>query len=415
MKLHSLFVLVYVIFVDWQAVAAQDNRYGFYFTNRQMRVHIPFQFRSNLIIIPVCINEREVASFIVDTGVGPTIITDARAFQLQHFTVSRRLNMAGVGGENTLEASVAINNSIRVGSLRADHHALVILQEDVLNLSEYAGVPIHGIIGYELFANLVVTIDFQHQVLTLTQPDHFRYRRSKGDRYPISIQDNKAYTNALSVSNGSQSLPLRLVIDTGAGQALLLDRYQRSAAPVSGKIVRVPLGRGLTGFIHGQMGRLPMVYIGRYLLNNVLVSYPDSTDFGRKLTNLPQRQGNVGCELLRRFRVTFNFPERYMILKPVKQMLRAPFEHDMSGLELRARSDNLSRYFIAQLVRQSPAERAGLQVGDELLIINNSPADTLTMGDIQAMLQAGDGKPVSLIIRRHGQLIPYHFSLKRLI
>lgn len=415
-NLRRLFILLYTLVISWQASLAQSDRHGFYFTHHRTHARIPFQFRSNLIIVPVCLNGRDEAHFIIDTGVSHTIVTDVRIFQHHPFVSSRTIKMTGVGEGNTLLASIAINNSISLGSLRIDHHPLVVLNEDVLNLSEYAGVPIQGIIGYELFANLVVTIDFQRQVLVLNQPETYRYRPAKGKQYPIYVQDYKAYTDALSVADGDQVMPLRMLLDTGAGQALLLDRFRAGAAiPMPAKVVRVSLGRGLNGLINGYLGRLPTVRFGQYTLSNVLVSYPDSADFGRKLTSMVQREGNVGCELLRRFRVTLNYSAGYMVLKPVRSVMREPFKHDMSGLELRARGNQLSHYIIAEVVAHSPAERAGLQVGDELLAINDNPTSTLTMGAICEMLQADEGKPISVIVRRQNQLLVCQFALQRLI
>ena len=416
MKVRNLFFLFSIFFACTQGGIGQDRQFGFYLKSHRTRVRIPFKFQSNLIIVKVQINDRDSAQFIVDTGVSHSIITDASAFQHRPFITSRTIKMAGVGEGNSMLAAITINNSISLGELRVDHHTLVVLNEDVLKLSEYAGTPIHGIIGYELFANLVVTIDFQRQEITFTQPDKYRYRPRKGERYPIHIQDNKAYTDVLSVSNGTQPHPLRVILDTGAGQALLLDRFgSLSAVPMPGKVVRVNLGRGLTGLINGDLGRLSTVYFGRYALNDVLVSYPDSSDYGLKLTQMPQRQGSVGCELLRRFLVTFNYSGGYIVLKPVKRMMREPFEHDMSGLELRVRGDDFGRFIITEVARNSPAKSAGLQVGDELLVVNHNPANTLTIGAIYSMLQAGEGKLVSMIIRRQSQLITCRFSLKRLI
>ncbi len=417
MKLHRLFTLFWAVFALAQTAVAQDGRYGFYFTNNQKRVHIPFQFRSNLIIVPVCLNDKDKVNFIVDTGVSHTIITDPQVFQHRPFTISRTVKLAGMGEGNAQLASISVGNSIRLGKLQIDNLPLLVLGQDVLNLSEYAGIPIHGIIGYELFANLVVTIDFQTHTLTLTRPDSYRYRPHKGERCPIYIQDNKPYTDILSIANGQESQPIRVVLDTGAGQGLLLDRFQKASAtvPVPKKVVRLPLGRGLMGMIHGELGRLPKISMGHYALNDVLAAYPDSADFSLKLLKLPERQGSIGCELLRRFRVTFNYPAGYMVIKPVKRMIRMPFEHDMSGLEFHARGARLNRYFITIVAHGSPAEAAGLQVGDELLTINGISTNSLPMGAIYEMLLAGEGEPIFLIVRRHNELLTHHFSLKRLI
>ena len=63
----------------------------------------------------------------------------------------------------------------------------------------------------------------------------------------------------------------------------------------------------------------------------------------------------------------------------------------------------------------SPADMAGLQEGDEVLFVNNNSANDLTVSDIYKILQKGEGKEVSMLVRRNGQIIITSFVLKRLI
>ena len=392
------------------------DRYGFFIAGGHSWTRIPFQLHSNLIIVPVRINNSDTLRFILDTGVSNTIITDPSAFKNKPLTLTRKIKLTGAGEGGTLVASVAIDNMLSMGGLRAAHHNLVILDEDILKLSEYVGTPVHGIFGYEIFANFVVNVDFQRREITLMKPEKYKYKKHKGDRYPITIQDTKAYTDALSVFDGEKSLPLRVVLDTGAGHALLLDRSRSTAAmPMPAKSIRAQLGRGLNGVINGVMGRIQKVRFGRYELDNILASFPDSLSFGVKLVDMPERQGNVGCELLRRFNVTFNYPDRYVVMKPIKRLLRESFEHDMSGMELRARGESFRNYYVDKVLDNSPADMAGLKEGDEVLFVNNSSAKDMTISDIYKQLQRGEGKEVSLLVRRNGQIIIASFLLKRLI
>ncbi|MBC3783666.1 aspartyl protease family protein [Spirosoma utsteinense] len=392
------------------------DRYGFFIAGNRSWTRIPFQLHSNLIIVPVRINESDTLQFILDTGVSNTIITDPAAFRQQPLRLTRKIKLAGAGEGGALTASVAIDNSISMGNLKASHHNLVILDEDILKLSEYVGTPVHGIFGYEIFANFVVNVDFQRREIMLMDPKKYHYKKRKGDRYPITIQDTKAYTDALSVFDGEKSLPLRVVLDTGAGHALLLDRSRSTASmPLPVKIIRAQLGRGLNGVINGSMGRIQKIRFGRYELDNILASFPDSMSFGMKLVDMPERQGNVGCELLRRFNVTFNYPDRYIVMKPIKRLMREQFEHDMSGMELRAKGDQFRTYYVDKVVDGSPAALAGLREGDELLFINNNSANELSISDIYKVLQKGEGKEVSLLVRRSGQIIVASFALKRII
>ena len=395
---------------------SDHDRYGFFIAGNRTWARIPFQLHSNLIILPVRINDSDTLHFILDTGVSNTIVTDPSAFRKQPLRLPRKIKLSGAGEGNKLMASVAIDNRIGIGALRAAHHNLVILDEDILHLSEYVGTPVHGIFGYEIFANFVVNIDFQRREIMLMQPNKYRYRRSKGDRYPITIQDSKAYTDAVAVYDGEKSMPLRVVLDTGAGHALLLDPSRSTASiRLPEKSIRAQLGRGLNGVINGSMGRIQKIRFGRYELDNILASFPDSTAFGMKLVDMPERQGNVGCELLRRFNVTFNYPERYVVLKPIKRLMRESFEHDMSGLELRAKGERFRNYFIAKIVEGSPADLAGLREEDELLFINNNSVKDLTISDIYKIMQKGEGKEISVLARRNGQIFIAHFALKRLI
>ncbi len=392
------------------------DRYGYFLTGNRGFTRIPFQLHSNLIIIPLRVNDSDTLRFILDTGLNATIITDPNAFKNHSNRTTRRVKLSGAGEGANLTAAVAIDNSLSMGHMRGNHQNLVILDTDILKLSEYVGVPVHGIFGYDLFNNFVVTIDFQQKEIMLELPNRYKYRKSKGDRYPIIIQDTKPYIDVVSVVDNGKTTPLRVVLDTGAGHALLLDRSRTvDQMPLPEKIIRAQLGRGLNGVINGSMGRIQTMRLGKYEMTNILASFPDSTSFGMKLSPRFERQGNIGCELLRRFKVTFNYQENYIVLKPVRKIMKETFEHDMSGLELRAKGDQFRNYFIDRILDGSPAYFANLREGDELIFINNTAAAELTISDIYKMLQKGEGKEVSLMVRRNGQVLFTQFALKRLI
>lgn len=393
-----------------------DDTYGFALVGNHNRTVIPFEFRSNLIIVSVRVNDSDTMRFIIDTGVSYTILTNVKRMTRTLGPVVRRIELSGVGKGKSVTASVSIKNTVRLKGLLASNHTLVVLNEDLMRLSESAGLCIDGILGYELFANLIVTIDFQTREITVIRPRTYRYRPRKGDRIPLAIEGRKAYTQALSVFNGTAFVPLRVLLDTGAGQALLLDQFQQTVpVPLPDKVMRVDLGWGINGLISGSLGRLSRVRLGHTELTDVLASFPDSSTYNLKMASLPARQGSIGCELLRRFRVTFNYPDQYIVLKPIKRLLREPFDHDMSGLDLRAQGLDFRDYVVDQVLDNSPADQAGLQPGDELLFVNNCPSRTLSLGTINRLLRAGAGKPITLQIRRQNQLYRIDFVLKRLI
>ncbi len=415
--------LVAVFFLSTSAVWAtgtyeppRPDRFGYYLRGNRRATRIPFSLHSNLIVVKLQINGSDTLNFILDTGVSNTIITDAGALRRNPLKFTRKVKLSGAGEGNNLTATVAIDNELAMGDMRASHQNLVVLDQDVLHLSEYVGVPIHGIFGYDLFNSFVVEIDFRNRFLTLTQPQKYRYRRRFGDRYPITIQNTKPYLDVTALLSDQRTVPLRVVLDTGAGHALMLDGQSSVCAlPRPEKLIRAQLGRGLNGVINGSLGRIEGLRLGRHQLQNVIASFPDSSSFGMRIVNTTDRQGNVGCELLRRFMVTFNYPEQYIVLKPVKRLLRETFEHDMSGLELRARGDQFKTFYIEKINDDSPAQQAGLQEGDELLFVNNELASTLAISDVYKALQRGEGRAVTLVVRRGGGIVVANLTLRRII
>ncbi|CAG5011508.1 hypothetical protein DYBT9275_04964 [Dyadobacter sp. CECT 9275] len=397
------------------AALVSEERYGYYLEKNRKMARIPFELHSNLILIFVKINETDSLRFILDTGVSSIIITDPTALKPDKLRLTRTVNLSGAGEGKSVLAHVAIDNRFSMGRLKASHQNLVVLEEDFLHLSEYVGVPVHGIFGYEIFNNFVVTIDFARKELMLERPDHYRYKKSKGEKFPLVIQDTKPFTDAVTLFADGRERPIRVLIDTGAGHALLVNNSPKETLRLPEKVIRAQLGRGLNGVINGNLGRVERIRLGKYELDNIVASFPDSIAFASKLRNGMERQGNIGCELLRRFKVTMNYHEGYMALKPIKSKMKEKFEHDMSGMEVRAGGTDLRTFYVSHVNANSPALKAGLLEGDQLLFIDNRAANDINISDIYKLLQRGDGRNIDLLVKRNGDIFFTRLTLKRMI
>lgn len=392
-----------------------SERYGYFLVDNKKTLRVPFEVHSNLIVVPVQINNGDTLRFILDTGVSTTIITDPTALVPNSLRLTRKVTIAGAGEGAAVHAQIAIGNTLNMYGMRANHQNIVVLEEDVLQLSEFVGLPVHGIFGYEIFKNFVVTIDFQHRELTLREPGTYRYRRRHGDIYPITIEDTKPFTQAVTLLADGREQPIKLAIDTGAGHALLLDRYTDSKIQLPDKVIYTQLGRGLNGVINGNLGRIEMIRVGRHTIGDVVASFPDSTSFGLKVPNRVDRQGNIGCELLRRFKITMNYHDEYMVMKPVKRKLRETFEHDMSGLEIKAGGRDLKEIYVTHVLEKSPGKIAGLNIGDQIVFVNNRSVRDMNMSEVYKLLQKGHGKSLELLVKRNGELFFTQITLKRMI
>jgi hypothetical protein len=343
-----------------------------------------------------------------------TLLTDPNIAASLGLKYIRKVQITGVGEGESLQAMVAINNNIDLPGVAAKGQSIVALSDDVLHLSNYVGMPIHGVFGFDLFRHFVVKIDFNKKILTLYRPEKYEYK-GKGEKIPITIEDAKPYLQAKAIWADNRSVPIKVILDTGAGHALSLEMGSHEEIQLPNKIVRSQLGRGLNGIITGSLGRLEKIQIGKFELENVITSFPDTNSVAAQIAKRVNRQGNIGCELLRRFDVVFDYSRNYVVLKPNKKSFKASFERDMSGIDLKAKGENYRTYIIDRIEEGSPASYAGLMEEDEIISINGMMASDLSLSEIYKMLQKKEGKEIKIFVRRGMEYIFTSFNLKRII
>ncbi|GAB3848928.1 hypothetical protein GCM10028822_12550 [Hymenobacter terrigena] len=388
----------------------------FVFTRaKDHQTSLNFQVQRNLLVVKLRLNGAGPFNFLLDSGVGMSIITSPQLADSLRLHRKEYFRVVGMGGTDTgLLAYQTDSVRVELPGAVAPHMNWLVMSEDVLNLSGYVGLPISGILGSELFRSFVVAVHSETSSLLLTDPA--TYRPPRGKRWsslPLSLENNKAYLTAPVQLNDSLTMPLKLVLDTGASHALSLelDSDPRMTAPAR----RLPtdLGRGLTGTVRGFLGRVPTLHLGRYTLHSVLTSFPDAADVHRRI-DVP-RNGNIGYELLKRFSLVIDYTHRRLLLRP-NTKFREPFEHDMSGLDLLATGEDYHRFLVLWVLPDSPAASAGLEPGEELLSINFLPALAFTLTQLDRMLHSEDGRVLLLVLRRpDGNLHTTTLRLKRQI
>jgi predicted aspartyl protease len=409
-----LFVLFGVL--SWAGYG--QDKFGWHFPKRQKFAIIPFELEANLIIIPVKINNSDTLRFILDTGVSPIIMTDPQLAASLHLDRVRNVRIAGMGNEGDLAAYVAIGNAIYFGKSTGYNQNIVIIEKDVLGLSEFVGRKIDGILGYDIFNRFVVTLDFQSKNIILEEPEGYKYKPKKGARLPITIEEGKPYLTDFLVWQNQQSdaKPVKVLIDTGAGHALLLDATPNQSVELPTNRIKAHLGKGLSGSINGYLGRVPKVSIGNYVLQELVASFPDSGSYKLRSVQVSGRRGNIGGELLRRFKVTFNYREGYMVLKPFKPRFKEPFEYNMSGMDLAAKGKDFDDIVIERIFENGPAREAGLEEGDKILFLNNKKIKDTSLSELYRLFQSRVGREITVAVRRKtGEFFVTKFVLRRQI
>lgn len=394
-----------------------DLNFGFQFVKpRTTQTNLHFKMHSNLVVISAFLeNDTDSLNFILDTGASQIYITDPKIAQKYNFNYSRTFQISGAGEKKAILAHLSIGHNLKFNNILGSNLNFVVLEEDILNLSDYLEMPIHGIIGYQFFNAFAIEFLWQSQELKIWKPEKFNSLRNNKYKFPISLVSNKPYFSDFTIENKFGNFqPLNLLIDTGAGQALLVNDNSGKILKPSKKM-RANLGQGLNGTLFGDLGKIANGKLGKTSIKNIVAAFPDSTSFDSKFPpNEDFRDGSIGLEILRRFYMVINYHEKYIILKPISEKINEPFEVDKSGLELNFDIEN-RQLLVRNILENSPASVAGIQKGDQIIYINNIKAASLKISEIQKMLSNSKTKKVELIVSRNKKLFIVNFKLVDLL
>lgn len=405
-SINRLRVLALLILLCCSYLAA--NAQYFDIEGGRKRVNIPFRMVRDMLVIRLTINDKGPYNFILDTGVGLMLITDPKLVDSINVLNKRTIKISSLGDGDDFEAYATSALNIGIPGLVSYDVASAILKKDHFGLSNYAGMPIHGLLGYEFFNNLAVKIDFADSTITVWRPKDIRLFK-RGSKVPISIENRKPFIHAnIMFTNGSKANN-KLVIDIGAGHPLSLENIiEKHGLPA--KFISANLGVGLTGPIEGFLSRVKEVDLGKYKLKNVITSFPENNGN----TPLLQRDGNLGIGILKRFTLIFDYPDSVLYIKPCSN-INEPFEHDMSGLEYYSTGDAYNRVIISRVEPGSAGDEVGLEKDDEIVSINFKPVKDMGLEEIDKLFKSQIDRSLLLEIYHEKKLDHVIITLKRRI
>ena len=247
-------------------------------------VDIPFRWTPGQIEIPVSVNGRPPVWFILDSGAEVSIAgTDL-----------------GVTGEVDLQ----------VGAIRMPKQRVT-----VMPLANFKAQhrDIHGLIGYDFFAHRVVTIDYaKHLVSACDRPP------PNATRVPLELSGRLPVVRVvLTLADGTR-LPLRAMVDTGAQQAMMIRHPFAAAHGLLKMASAAPPSPSLLG--PHEMLTIPTrsIGIGRWTLPQATVKvFATGTN--------AETDALIGNDVLRHFRVTFDYARREMLLEEGQRIANSEF------------------------------------------------------------------------------------------
>lgn len=405
---NALLISFVAVMLSVSGLFAQNRQIpGFQMPPRTKSIRIPVEIQHNVIIIPLRINGSFEMNFILDTGVRSTILTEPLIANFIELDSLTRIKVRGLGEGEPIDAILARDVSIQLPGVKGTGMNLLVLPEGVISYSGMFGRPVYGIIGYDVFSQFVVEVNYARKYIRLHDAFEFKPRR-RAATIPLQLRQGKPYIQATMTDFEGREIAGNWLLDTGSSNAIALFDGE---LPVPEQSIPAFLGKGLSGNVYGRLARAPTFQLGPYQFEEVIAGYPDSSS----LNFQPQDTlwyGNIGAEILSRFLITFDYYRGQVYLKKVWGW-RQPFEYNVSGIEVITDGDSFENIIVSYVRPGSPAAEAGVRIGDQLLNLNGFDVTGMDISTVYGTLLKRNGRMLVLKLKRGDETLKLKFRLVR--
>jgi hypothetical protein len=365
---------------------------------------IPFRELTNgVILIRARINDfTDTLNFILDSGSGGIGLDSVTCAYLKLPLTDTGRIIRGLGGYK--KVPYANNNSLKFPGLTID--SLNFHVSDYELISEVYGFKIDGLIGYSVLKKYIVSIDYDLLNISFYTPGKMYYGHGGELLKPLMLSIPVVRA---PIQNGVKTNS-RYYFDTGAGLCMLLSKefVKDSSLLVNRKRWQkvIPTeGQGLIGKMDMSITIIKDIKVGKYNFSDVPTYLFDDIS---NVMQYPDLGGLLGIDLLRRFNIILNYPAGEIYINP-NTHFQDPFDYSYTGLVI---------YFIkghvvvTDVIRDSPAEKAGFLPGDILVSVNNNFSN-----DIQTyrVLLKEPGTRANILINRNHDLQIIKLPVKSII
>ena len=276
-------------------------------------VSVPFELVNSRPVVSVRVNGSSKAlRFVIDTGAGMCVISEEAAERIGVKAVARGGMARAVGGEGRFEIVYGFLQSLNLGEAKVERVPVYIRR--FYNEQE----PVDGYIGLSVLAKYMTVVDYGgHEMLMLREEEAKRAAAlpAPAGSFEVPIRTTSSGFWSGEVSFEVLEKPANFIIDTGASISVVskalaaragLERYAQTG------FIKVYGAAGPAENI--QTILLPRLSLGPHTWQNIYAAVLDMEAINE--TAGFAQTGIVGGNLLRRYRVTFDFPHGVIRLDP---------------------------------------------------------------------------------------------------
>jgi len=349
----------------------------------QQRIKI--RIVNNAVLVPVRIHGRDL-NFLLDTGSEHSVIDAA---------IAPELGLTQAGEEQILKnyrkqtAHVATTDAFHIGTMafRQKDMAVVPLEP----VSRALGVAVHGVLGNDILQTFTFRLNFSRQELVAAP-----LSRLGNLGTPIKLQRSG---NDFFLPLQIMSLPFDLLLDTGTNStSLSWGTWQRLSQVWTPTSIVDGVVRAGFPVPPAFLVCLPNAQVGSFEINDQAVRIQRKVDSGAFSSGT--FGGILGSEALHPFEITFDLEHDAIFLKPDPHFKPDLYRYTMVGLQF-ARNDE-DTYSVMSVWKNSPADEAGISMGDRISAINGQSTSSMSTEQVSAQVHGEEGTPVNLIIERGG-------------
>jgi predicted aspartyl protease len=337
----------------------------------------------------VSINGGPPRTFLIDTGAGLTAISRELADTLG-LALGGAMDIVGLGGG--VEARSATLQSVGFGTLTRQGVSCLVLDFDEMRRS--MGLEVEGILGYSALNRYAVTFDFARGTLELAQNAPPKAPGAGGARVRMETLGGQSLVEG-SVEGGATG---SFIVDTGSWISFVPSDVGRKVAALR-RVPGVPFIGADGRVLEAEAVRARSLAIGAARVDRPILLYVTSGGANDPvgLTLGSGERGVLGANVLRRYRVTLDYPRSEFVLEARDRGAPAPDEGLAEfglvgpGIVLRAAERGFT---VRHVVAESPAARAGVKPGEQVLAIDDRALEGLTLPDAQRMFSGPTGSAV---------------------